>query len=202
MGVMAMQSRSPNAAGSVGRLFLGIALTEEARRGVHSQLQGEELPGRVVPSGDWHLTLVYLGDTPADALAPLTQALNAMDLGDRITIELGGLGAFPRADRASVLWLGVREGADAIGALNARVKAAVRRVGLPAEDRPYVPHLTLSRIRPPRDVRQLLERAPPISERLQVNAVILFRSHPGSRHPRYEELERFSLRLPDEENTS
>lgn len=195
-GGLAMQSAPPNAATSVGRLFLGIALTEAARRGIRSQLQGEELPGRVIPVENWHLTLTYLGDTAAHALESLTRELSAADLGDQIAMELGGLGAFPRAARASVLWLGVRDGADEIAALNARVVATVGRVGLPVEDRPFVPHLTLCRIRPPRDVRRLLARAPAIGERVLVDAVVLFRSHRGLRQPRYEELERFPLASP------
>ena len=55
------------------------------------------------------------------------------------TLSLGGGGAFPTARRASVLWLGVREGEDALAELAAPFAD---------DDRPFRAHLTLARVRP------------------------------------------------------
>jgi 2'-5' RNA ligase len=181
---------------SAGRLFLGIPIGEEARNALRSHLQGEELPGRVVPPENWHLTLRFLGDTPPDRLERLREELRAAEVGSRTAVGFDGLGAFPRAARASVLWLGVEEGADALCALAERMEATARRAGFPAEKRPFRPHLTLSRIQPPRDVRPLIERVPPLSERMPVDAVVLFLSHLGRAPARYEELDRFHLSPP------
>ena len=63
------------------------------------------------------------------------------------------------------------------------------------DDRPFSPHLTLSRIRPPQNVRPLVEAMPSLGVRQLVNRVVVYRSHLGGRRPaRYEELERFPLR--------
>lgn len=179
--------------GSNDRLFLGIALTEEVRRNLWSQLQAEEIPGRIVPPENWHLTLRFLGDTPREALDRLVQALGTEVLGSRTAITFGGFGAFPRATRASVLWLGVGEGAEALCTRAARVEEVTRRAGFPSDVRPFTPHLTLSRIRPARDVRRLVERTPLSIERMPVEALVLFRSRLGRGPAHYEELEHFPL---------
>jgi len=187
---------APIPAPSVGRLFLGVPVTEAIRSGLRAHLEGEDLPGRIVSPERWHLTLRFLGDTPPDALERLREALSAEDLGGRTTLAFDRLGAFPRADRASVLWLGVGEGAQALRALAGKAEAAAQRAGFPAEARAFAPHLTLARIRPPRDVGPLVERVPPFTEEMPVDAVVLFRSHLGRGPVRYEEMERFPLRLP------
>jgi 2'-5' RNA ligase len=169
-------------------------LTDEVRGGLRAELAGQEFPGRVVPPENWHLTLIFLGDTSPDTLERLKLELRSEDLGKRTVITFAGLGAFPRAARASVVWLGVTEGSEAICEVHAGVQAAVRRAGIPAEGRAFVPHLTLSRVHPPRDVRRLIRR-PLVFDRwpMPVNSVVLFRSTLGNGPARYEELARFDL---------
>lgn len=176
------------------RLFLGVSVTEDARRSIETLLERVEIPGRPVAPANWHVTLAFLGDTAAEEKGRLTAALRVERLGAPFSIGFGALGAFPRASRASILWLGVSEGADAMRLLNERVGTAARRAGFRVEERPFTPHVTLSRIRPPGDVRALLKVAAELGHRMEVEAVSLFRSRLGSGSARYEELERFPLR--------
>ncbi|HEX2092548.1 MAG TPA: RNA 2',3'-cyclic phosphodiesterase [Longimicrobiaceae bacterium] len=191
-------ARHPSGRRDADRLFLAVALTEEARRGLEAHLRealgGHALPGRPVAAASWHLTLRFLGGTPGTVRARLVDELRTADLGSRFTLDFDRLGAFPRPARATVLWLGVAEGERELRALAAEVEEAVRRAGLPPEPRDFSPHLTLSRIRPAQDVRSLLERTPPFRERMPVDAVVLFRSHLGAGGARYEALEHFPLR--------
>lgn len=181
---------------SAGRLFLGVPLSAEVRAALQHYLSDSlgEVPGRPVRPESWHLTLRFLGETSRERLDMLVRALEEAPLGAAFTLVFSGPGAFPRPARAAVLWVGVAEGADALRTLAAEAETAARRAGFPAEERPFSPHLTLSRIQPPRDVRPLLERAPPFGERLRVEEVVLFRSHLGRGPARYEPVERFPLR--------
>ena len=67
-------------------------------------------------------------------------------------LALGGGGRF--GDR--VLWTRV-DPANGPRALAASVGAAARRCGIPVDDRPYRPHLTLARGRPGADLRPAVE---------------------------------------------
>jgi 2'-5' RNA ligase len=180
------------------RLFLAVDLPGDARERLAAHLRdalgGRALPGRAVAPASWHLTLRFLGDTPPAQRADVGRAMAESDPGDSFTLGFGGLGAFPRPARATVLWLGVEEGAERLGTLAAVAEEAARRAGFAAEERPFSAHLTLARIRPAQDVRPLLERVPSFRERIRVDAVVLFRSHLGPGGARYEAVERFPLR--------
>ena len=181
---------------SAGRLFLGIPLPDDVRGAVEAHLRtafGERLPGRAVPPRNWHLTLRFLGDTPRDRFGSLMDALRGAELGSAFELSLAGLGAFPRPARATVLWVGVGDGRAEITALAGELERAARRAGFAAEEKPFSPHLTVSRVNPPADLRRAIEAAPPLEARMRVNEAVLFRSHLGGGPPRYEAMERFGL---------
>jgi 2'-5' RNA ligase len=77
--------------------------------------------------------------------------------------------------------------------LAAHAEDAAQQAGLDPEDRPFHPHLTLSRIRPHQDVRPLIAETDPFPLTLPVDRLIVYRSHLGRGGARYEELESFDL---------
>ena len=180
------------------RLFLAVPLTDSARveieDGLRELLAGSDLPGRAVHPDNWHLTLRFLGNTGPEEWLQLVKEIEGVDLGTGFTLEFGGLGAFPRPERARVLWLGVEQGAEELGRLAATVEQAVRRGGFTAEEKPFRAHLTLSRIQPPRSVAALLASGALLGVRMPVGRVVLYRSHLGRGRPRYEEVASFPLR--------
>jgi RNA 2',3'-cyclic 3'-phosphodiesterase len=180
---------------STRRLFVGIALGEATRDALRAYLAalGGALPGRAVPPANWHLTLRFLGATDAAREQCLVQELVGMTVPPPFVLRFGGLGAFPRAGRAKVLWMGIDQGADELRALAASVESAARAAGFAAEPKPFSPHLTLARVDPPGDLRALIDRAPPSGVRVRVEELVLFRSHLGGGGPRYEVLRRFPL---------
>lgn len=180
----------------VSRLFVAVPLTDDARHALRRVIEDrapDGLPGRTVPPRNWHLTARFLGDVGRVEAERLLGSLDQADLGEPFTIRWGGLGAFPRPARATVLWIGVDRGADDLTSLVGEVDAAVVGAGFPSEDRPFRPHLTLSRIRPQQDVRSLLEASDPAGLSMPVDRVVLYRSHLGSGGARYEPVEEFPL---------
>jgi 2'-5' RNA ligase len=179
-----------------GRLFVGIPIADELRGELERHLAatvGERLPGRAVPPANWHLTLRFLGATDAERHRRVVRELARIAPPPPFDLSFTGLGAFPRAGRATVLWIGVGDGADGLRALAASAEAAAVRAGFAPEPKPFSPHLTLSRLRVPADVRLLVESTPPFGGRMTVDAFVLFRSHLGGAAPRYEPLQRFPL---------
>lgn len=177
------------------RLFLAVPLADNTRREVEAGLEpiARDLPGRSVMPENWHLTLRFLGDTEPEQRDRLVRELEGTRLGPTFTLEFGGLGAFPRAERARVLWLGVKQGATELGELARSVEAAARGAGFPAESKPFRAHLTLSRIQPPRSVAALLTGGPRLALQMPVHKVVLLRSHLGRGPARYEAIARFPL---------
>lgn len=174
------------------RLFIGVPLTDDARRAIEKSLP-KKLPGKPVPAENWHFTLRFLGSTEAAARDQIIERLRSATCGARFQIRFNELGAFPNAGRARILWLGVDEGAARLIQLAAIAEGVARSVGFPAEAREFKPHLTLSRIDPPTSVKLLLGSKPQFDVSMTVDSVILYRSRLGGGPARYEEVARFPL---------
>src|SRR5262249_21138456 len=71
-----------------------------------------------------------------------------------LSLALGGGGRFGQR----VLWTGVRGHREGLRRLAASAQAAARRSGVPVENRPYRPHLTLARADGETDLRPLVEQ--------------------------------------------
>lgn len=123
------------------RLFFALWPSPEIRAGIVERRKGiENLSRRRVPDHNLHLTLLFLGDQPADRLEEIIAAaerLRAAGFG----LLLDRLGWFARA---RVAWLG---GAAPSGgrALAADLTESMTALGLQFDDRPWAPHVTLFR---------------------------------------------------------
>jgi 2'-5' RNA ligase len=144
------------------RLFVAIALPAAAAGELDSavaplRLAWPEL--RWTGRDAWHLTLAFLGEVDEELTGKLGDRLKrAAARHPRLSLALGGAGAFPAAARARVLWTGVKGDLDGLGRLAQTVAAGARRAGVPptTEGRRYEPHLTLARCRAPADVQTLV----------------------------------------------
>jgi RNA 2',3'-cyclic 3'-phosphodiesterase len=178
------------------RLFFAVELPPETRTRLRAALDGfaetAPLPGRAVPAANWHLTIRFLGDLVPGEGEAARRSVGATDLGPAFIACIGGMGAFPRAERARVVWAGITRGTERLAELAARTGAAVTAAGLPPEGRPYRPHLTLARLRTPTDVR-LRVRHPLPSIELPVRELVLLRSLPGPDGVRYDAVDRYPL---------
>ena len=97
----------------------------------------------------WHLTLLFLGAVPPALLPGLTAAVGDAVAGTPpAVLRLAGAGRFGSARRPQVLWAGLDGDVAVVTALARRLSAAAGGLGLPVEDRPFRPHLTLGRWHP------------------------------------------------------
>lgn len=95
-----------------------------------------------------HYTLKFLGAVDEDGQA------RSCEVGSRIAaayapfaLTLAGVGAFPKAARPRVVWVGARDGAAKLTALAQGLDAALVTAGFVAEERPFAPHLTIARMK-------------------------------------------------------
>ncbi len=96
-----------------------------------------------------HLTLKFLGEIREEILEDLCAVLEEV-CARYVPFDAGlaGLGAFPSAQRARILWAGVSGvGSGRLRSLAADLDAALASLGFEREKRAYMPHLTLGRVR-------------------------------------------------------
>ncbi len=136
---------------SVIRSFIAIPLSGEIQAkltqissDLQNQLKGTPL--RWVPVENMHLTLKFLGEVSTSNIEMLKSTLQTEVAGHSpFEISVGGLGAFPNLRRPRVLWINVQAPAE-LTAVQHGIETQMARLGYPPEERPFHPHLTLSRV--------------------------------------------------------
>ena len=141
-----------------------------------------------------HVTLQFLGrvdDTEA-LVASVGESVRRMP---SFTVALGGAGAFPSARRASVLWLGVSNGADELRALASAIGAATAPLGFVPDDRPFRAHVTVARANHARDLRPVVQAlaSAATGPSFSVDRVVLFDSDTRADGAVHTERARFAL---------
>jgi len=134
------------------RSFIAIELPHNVKGGLaqlRSQLEQAEHPfvKWVAPEGI-HLTLKFLGNVPLKQVAEITKAMEEATKGiSAFHLEISGLGGFPNLKQPRVLWVGIKGEIDKLVSLQQNIDWALSPLGFAKEERPFVPHLTLARLR-------------------------------------------------------
>jgi len=135
------------------RAFLALDISSQAREGISEAirvLRPESFRVKWVDPSLIHVTLKFFADLPEGLVDPASAALRAVaQKTPPFIFKVSGLGYFGQRDRMRVLWCGVAEGAELVSALQRDVDNALAPLGLPLEQRPFNPHLTIGRLREP-----------------------------------------------------
>lgn len=175
------------------RLFVGVPVAGVAAADLSAWQQGSGLPGSPVAAANFHFTLRFLGDCDAVRRDLSTHQLGEAPLGEPFEITTGALGAFPKPSKAAVVWLDPSRGGEALTHLFHAVDEACEDAGFDLEDRPFHPHLTVSRLRPAADVRVFLDETESPKLRIPVKEIVLFESVLARGGAVYKRLESFPL---------
>lgn len=187
------------------RLFTGIELDEAAR--TEAAAASHELRRRVEASAPrakvtWvaaerlHLTVRFIGEVPAEMAERVINTLRAPLPLAPFVLTFDRPGAFPPKGPPRVMWIGVADGRDAVIRAEGAISDRLAALGIPREDRPYSPHLTLARVRDAAGLRaaKLFEGLEPRLGQTRVDAITLFQSCLSPKGPTYVVLERTPLR--------
>jgi 2'-5' RNA ligase len=133
------------------RLFIGVPIvSEKAFLTAESWRKNEHLNRNVLKWAkpeNWHVTLIFLGNTPESAV-PLLQQLTDESYSriKAFKTELCGVGVFPSTHKPKVLWLGL-ENIEFLMPSNTRMRELLQQEGFVLDDKPLKPHLTLARVK-------------------------------------------------------
>jgi len=143
-----------------------------------------------------HLTVRFIGQADDDHVLAIRDALAAPLDVSPFDLHCAGTGTFPPRGAPRVIWAGVADAVEPLAATERAVTARLEQAGVPAEDRPYAPHLTLARIKEPGGLRAaaLLERVERHEfGRVRVGAITLFESRLSPKGPTYVPVARTPL---------
>jgi 2'-5' RNA ligase len=176
------------------RLFVAIDIPVDVKDNLRALLDRFKPLAKLnwSPVDNLHITTKFIGEWPETRLDEMKTALPAVSAPGPIDIEIRGLGWFPNPRHPRVFWAGV-EGSEPLGNLARVTEQATAKLGVPVEERPYSPHLTLARIRNPVPLHSLREAVSTHESqsfgRFRASAFYLYLSAGG----RYTRLKEFAL---------
>ncbi len=133
------------------RLFVALEIPSAVRENLAALLKSLRA---VSPQTRWgrpqnlHVTLKFIGEVPETKLAAIRGALADVRSGQPVTLDFRGLGFFPNERHPRVFWAGI-EASPNLKTLAADIDGATEKLGIPREQRPFSPHLTLARFERP-----------------------------------------------------
>jgi 2'-5' RNA ligase len=149
-----------------------------------------------VTSARLHVTVRFIGEVDEGQAATIAAALAPHADVKPFALGVQGVGVFPPRGAPRVVWAGVAPGTDELSRLEVEVSARLERCGLPREDHPYRPHVTLGRVKEPAGLRSaaLLDGLAECSfGQWDVDAITLFESRASARGPVYAPLQQMPL---------
>ena len=179
------------------RIFIALDIAEEIRARL-TEFMDRARP--LAPDARWarveglHVTLKFIGEVTGARVQEIQAALASIKT-KQFILRFGGAGFFPNANAARVFWAGVDGGIE-LPQLASAVDAALEKIGITREDKPYHPHLTLARagIHPLRELRALTENPSPHFGTMTAREFFLYQSQTQKGGSRYTKLEGFELK--------
>jgi RNA 2',3'-cyclic 3'-phosphodiesterase len=139
------------------RLFVALDLPENVRKALGeltARLKSQFPRTRWVRPEGMHITIKFIGETDPGKLDPIRAALETIHSSAPVEMSLRGVGFFPNERHPRVAWCGV-EASPNLAQLAADASQALVPLGIPAESRSFVPHLTLARFSSPDGLEML-----------------------------------------------
>jgi len=136
------------------RLFLAVAVPPDVRKEIaraQSQLQRHSPPGalRWTPPEQFHVTLKFLGDVPAESVPQLEKtAAEVCTRFPPLKMSAQGIGFFPNGRQPRVIWAGASNAAGQLPGLHRQLDEALRWLAPAEKPERFSGHITLGRFKP------------------------------------------------------
>ncbi|MFC1620489.1 RNA 2',3'-cyclic phosphodiesterase [Candidatus Neomarinimicrobiota bacterium] len=190
------------------RTFFGFSLPREVSRtasGLRTLVEDPKNAVRWVKGENIHLTVRFLGATPKTVLEQIGPAITEkLKNCTPMMVHIDRTGVFPVPSRPRILWMGVEGDISPLQEIERNIHEVVGPLGFPKEQRPFVPHVTIGRVRYPQKI------TPDVSKFINaefdqiecpLNELHLFESRPADKGVVYIPVLTFPLKALTEEGS-
>jgi len=187
------------------RAFIAIELPQDIKNAIsrlQSKLKASGADVKWVAPSNIHLTLKFLGeidDKTKDGICILLKEIAART--QIFTIRLGGLGAFPNIRSPRIIWIGLALGHDQTKTIVDELENNLEKYGISRETKPFSSHITIGRIRSPKNMQQLTRglsemetKGSEESGEFKAGKITLYKSTLLPQGPIYEVIQEANLR--------
>lgn len=131
-----------------------------------------------------HLTLAFLGEQPDQLKDRLTDIIKAASVGvPSFEVTPAYIDGFPNIHHPNILWVGVKGDIDKILLIRERIKDGLVVLHLPADERRFIPHISIAKVNNhlnvSRNLEVELEKSMTLPfDPIRINSIKLFESIP------------------------
>lgn len=183
------------------RCFVAIPLDAALKKEIATSvadLKKASSDVRWVQAESLHATLKFLGDTNEDLLQPLYEKLLPVSASHRpFTLGIRGVGLFPKRGKPRVIWIDIQSYQE-LAKLQEDVEDALVTIGFDKEERFFSPHLTIGRVKGPRNINTLLQELEALKDKdfgtIEVRSFSLMKSELKPTGAEYTILKEFDLK--------
>lgn len=128
------------------RIFVALDIEDAIRQRLQNFMDGVR---RFAPDARWvrpealHVTLKFIGEKRQETVEEIKNVISTAQ-GQPLDITFRGYGFFPTAKSPPVFWAGIECGPE-LAKLAKTIEETTSAIGIPKEEHPFSPHLTLAR---------------------------------------------------------
>jgi 2'-5' RNA ligase len=164
---------------------------------VINELKKIQLNAKIVETENLHLTLKFLGDTDEDLIDKIGEIISDVIIDiPSFEITLKKMGVFPNQKYIKVVWIGV-ENTEFLKKIAEKIDSKLGDLGFEKERRSFSAHLTIARVKSPKNKEKLLGLLDKYQETdfqiLKVNKIFLKKSVLPPEGPIYTKLKEIDL---------
>lgn len=155
---------------------------------IQQQLKNSIPQVRITNTNKLHLTIAFIGEQPESTKEKLIEIINQAIMGiASFTVTPAYIDAFPNLHHPHTFWVGVKGDIDKLLLLRERVKDRLEEINLEADERRFIPHIAIGKIKDYRITHNKEEELVKIMQThynpINIYSVKLFESIPdGSFH--------------------
>jgi len=184
------------------RTFIAVGISSGVRERI-ARIQAEFRKGN--PDVKWvepenlHLTLKFLGEVSEEKISGVIEKTRMAAYGiSNFMVHLSGFGSFPNLKFPRVVWIGIKEGSEELKNLSTRIEENLSQLGFAKEKREFSAHLTIGRVRSPREKGKLVKKIEELERsevgEFSVDRVLVMESQLSSQGPTYRIIEEVNLK--------
>jgi len=144
------------------RIFIALELPEKIKKEIgkiQNQLKTAGVQTRWVKPENTHLTLVFLGETAPNKVGEIAKILKeASSQISPINLCLEKIDAFPSPAKVKIIHILLRGEIEKLNTLVLKIQKALKKQKIAFDQKSFVPHLTLGRLKKPQNLDRLLSK--------------------------------------------
>jgi 2'-5' RNA ligase len=180
------------------RLFFAYNLSPKVKSDIDEYIKKislKNLDYRWTALNNLHITLKFLGEFNPVFLEEVYSSIDNLCRNTLpFNLTISGLGAFPSINKPRILWIGFNKSTIVMDFFK-EFDLILEKVGIPKEDKPYLPHITIGRHKKTINLFPPIECIESSKETIVIDNLTLFSSMLKPVGSIYKEISKFPLTI-------